>query len=401
LGKRTTPPMAERDALWVLNPAGQRASGEWIDDTLRERAAERGMLGKITLAADFPRQRVEVIRAADPFGTVNEVFYRRGWTDGLPIVPPTLGRVDEMLARAGRGRNDVVGELEPLGGVATVEKIAVNAVMAGCRPEHLPLVIAAVEAIVDPVFNLRGVQTTDENVTPLLIVSGRAAAELEINASFGALGPGWRANATIGRALRLAMNNIGGGWVGAVSLAGLGSPARYTLVLAEDVAVNPWEPLHVELGFAATASVLVVMRAECAINVTGSLEEIASVMGSAASAFTMLHEGKVAVALAPYVARRLAEKGLGKNDVKRWLFEHGRMPAEELRRSWLWSTIARRDGWPQWVRAAAQEQGAVPAVRAPEDVTIVVAGGDLEIPQHAYFPSWGFPPCRIVKEITT
>jgi len=205
--------MAERDALWVLNPAGQRASGEWIDDTLRERAAERGMLGKITLAADFPRQRIEVIRAADPFGTVNEVFYRRGWTDGLPIVPPTLGRVDEMLARAGRGRNDVVGELEPLGGVATVEKIAVNAVMAGCRPEHLLLVIAAVEAIVDPVFNLRGVQTTDENVTPLLIVSGRAAAELEINASFGALGPGWRANATIGRALRLAMNNIGR-WMG-------------------------------------------------------------------------------------------------------------------------------------------------------------------------------------------
>jgi hypothetical protein len=115
----------------------------------------------------------------------------------------------------------------------------------------------------------------------------------------------------------------------------------------------------------------------------------------------MLHEGKVAVALAPYVARRLAEKGLGKNDVKRWLFEHGRMPAEELRRSWLWNTIARRDGWPQWVRAAAQGQWAVPAVRAPEDVTIVVAGGDLEIPQHADFPSWGVPPCRIVKEITT
>jgi len=218
--------MAERETLWVLNPAAQRASGEWIDDTLRERAAERGLLGKITLAGDFPRQRVEIIRAIDSFATVNELFYRRGWTDGLSIVPPTLGRVEEMLARAGRGRSDVVGELEPLGGVATVEKIAANAVMAGCRPEHLPLVIAAVDAIVDPLFNLRGVQTTDENVTPLLIVSGRAAKKLEINASFGALGPGWRANATIGRALRLVMNNIGGGWPGAVSLAGLGSPPR-------------------------------------------------------------------------------------------------------------------------------------------------------------------------------
>lgn len=391
--------MAGRDALWVLNPAGQRASGEWIDDTLRERAAERGMLGKISLAGDFPRQRVEVIRATDPFAAANELFYRRGWTDGLPIVPPTIGRVDEMLARAGRGRNDSLGELDPLRGVATVEKVAANAVMAGCGLEHLPVVLAAVEAIAEPEFNLRGVQTTDENVAPLLIVSGSAAAALEINAGFGALGPGWRANATIGRALRLVMNNIGGGWPGAVSLAGLGSPARYTLCIAEDTVRNPWEPLHVELGFAESASVLVLMRAECAINVTGGLEEVASVMGSAASAFAMLHEGRVAVALAPYVARRLAEKGWSKADLKRWLFEHGRMPAEALKHSWLWSSIAKREGWPRWVRDAAERGDAVPAVRAPEDITVIVAGGDLEIPQHAYFPSWGFPPCRIVKEI--
>lgn len=391
--------MAERDALWVLNPAGQRASGEWIDDTLRERAAERGMLGKLSRAADFPRQRVEVIRAADPLAELNELFYRRGWTDGLPILPPTLGRVEEMLARAGRGRNDSLGELDPLRGVATVEKVAVNAVMAGCRPEHLAIVLAAVEAIAEPEFNLRGVQTTDENVAPLLIVSGPAGAALEINAGFGALGPGWRANAAIGRALRLVMNNIGGGWPGAVSLAGLGSPARYTLCLGENAAQSPWPPLHIELGFAESASVLVAMRAECAINVTGGLEEIASVMGSAASAFAMLHEGKVAVALAPYVACRLAGKGWSKDDVKRWLFEHGRMPAEALRRSWLWSAIAGRESWPRWVREAVEHGSAVPAVRAPEDITLIVAGGDLEIPQHAYFPSWGFPPCRIVKEI--
>ncbi|HZO83477.1 MAG TPA: hypothetical protein VFB33_17420 [Candidatus Binataceae bacterium] len=391
--------MAERDVLWVLNPAGQRASGEWIDDTLRERAAERGMLGKLWRAADFPRQRVEVIRAADPFVEVNDLFYRRGWTDGLPIVPPTLGRVEEMLARAGRGRNDSLGELDPLRGLATIEKVAANAVMAGCGPEHLPVVLAAVEAIAEPEFNLRGVQTTDENVAPLLIVSGPAAAALEINAGFGALGPGWRANATIGRALRLVMNNIGGGWPGAVSLAGLGSPARYTLCLAENAAQSPWPPLHVELGLDKSESVLVVMRAECAINLTGGLEEIASVMGSATSAFTMLHEGKVAVALAPYVARRLAEKGLSKDDVKRRLFERGRMAAETLKHSWLWTTIAGREGWPRWVREAVERGAAVPAVRAAEDITLIVAGGDLEIPQHAYFPSWGFPPCRIVKMI--
>jgi hypothetical protein len=392
--------MSGERSLWVLNPAGQRALGEWIDDTLRERAAERGMLGRLTLAGIFPRQRVEVIRTADPLAEVNELFYRRGWTDGLPIVPPTLGRVEEMLTHAGRSREEVIGELEPLGGVATVEKIATNAVMAGCRPEHLRLVIGAVEAIAEPEFNLRGVQTTDENVTPLLIVSGSIACDLEINASFGALGPGWRANAAVGRALRLVMNNIGGGWPGAVSLAGLGSPARYTLVLAEDAARSPWEPLHVELGLAKEASALVVMRAECAVNVTGGLEEIAGVMGSAPSGFTMLHEGRVAVVIAPYVARRLADSGLSKAGVKRWLFERGRMPAAQLRESWLWkSIVSDENGWPRWVRAAVERDNAVPVVRDPEDITIIVAGGDLEIPQHAYFPSWGFPPCRILKEI--
>ena len=115
----------------------------------------------------------------------------------------------------------------------------------------------------------------------------------------------------------------------------------------------------------------------------------------------MLHEGKVAVVIAPYVARRLAEKGWSKGDVKRWLFEHGRMPARELEESWLWNAIAGREGFPQWVRAAVEGSAGVPAVRAPEDVTIVVAGGGLEIPQHAYFPSWGFPPCRVAREIRT
>jgi hypothetical protein len=269
--------------------------------------------------------------------------------------------------------------------------------MAGCRPEYFPVVLAAVEAILDPSFNLRGVQTTDENVTPLVIVSGPLSSRLQINSGGGALGPGWQANATIGRALRLVMNNLGGGWPGAVSLAGLGQPGRYTLCLAERAEATPWTPLHVELGYRAEDSTVTVLRAETAINVTGGLAELASVMGSAASGFTMLHGGHVAVVVAPFVAARLAREGWSKDDVRRWLHGEGRVPISVWRASWLHAAI-QAEAWPAWVREA-ESSGSIPATRDPGDITVVVAGASLAIPQHAYFPSWGHPPCRITRPI--
>jgi len=382
------------EALWVVLPTGQRASGEWIDDTLRARAEECGLLARTPLAGKFPRHRVEVIRAADPVDEVNALFEARGWTDGLPITPPTLARVEAMCASTTRASSEMLGEVEPLRGEATVEKIAANAVMAGCRPEYLVVVLAAVEAMLEPAFNMRGVQTTDENVAPLLIVSGPLAARLGINAGFGALGPGWRANAAIGRAVRLVMLNLGGGWPGAVSLAGLGQPGRYTLCLAERED-SPWPPLHVELGYRPEQSTVTVLRAETAINVTGGLAELASVMGSAASAFTMLYEGRVAVIVAPFVARRLAAEGWRKDDVRRWLHAQARVPVAAWQQWWLRATAR---SWPAWVTETA---GTLPVVKEPGDITVVVAGGDLAIPQLAYFPSWGFPPCRLTREIAS
>jgi len=293
----------------VLVPTGQRASGEWIDDTLRARVEEKGLLARTPLAGDFPRQRVELVRGADPTAEVNRLYRLRGWTDGLPIVPPTLSRIDEMLASGSLEHHLVLGEVEPLGGVATVEKIAANAVMAGCRAEYFPVVLAAVLAILDPVFNLRGVQTTDENVAPLIVVNGPVAQRIGLNAAWGALGPGWPANAAIGRAVRLVMNNLGGGWPGAVSFAGLGQPARWTLCLAERAEDTPWPPLHVELGYGPQQSTVTVLRAETVINVTGGLDELASVIGSAASLFGILHSGKAAVILSPFTVRRLAGEG--------------------------------------------------------------------------------------------
>jgi hypothetical protein len=384
------------NALWVLLPTGQRASGEWIDDTLRERVVDKGLLARTPRVGDFPRQRVELVRDADPVGEVNRLFRERGWTDGLPIVPPTLARVDDMLGASPLERHASLGEMEPLGGVATVEKVAANAVMAGCRPEHFPVVLAAVQAILDPAFNLRGVQTTDENVAPLLIVNGPAARRLGINAGWGALGPGWPANAAIGRAVRLVMTNLGGGWPGAVSFAGLGQPARYSLCLAERED-TPWPPLHVELGYRPEQSTVTVLRAETVINVTGGLDELASVMGSAASLFGILHGGMPGVILSPFTARRLAGEGWTRADVRRELHARGRLAAETWRRSWLHATVRASD-WPRWARAAAEE-GSIPAVREPDDITLVVAGADLPIPQHAYCPSWGHPPCRVTREI--
>jgi hypothetical protein len=381
------------EALWVVLPTGQRASGEWIDDTLRRRAEESGLLARTPLAGQFPRHRVEVVRSVDAVEEVNRLFEARGWTDGLPVVPPTLTRVEAMCAASARAPAEVLGEVEPLRGEATVEKVAANAVMAGCRPEHFPVVLAAVEAVLDPAFNMRGVQTTDENVAPLLIVSGPLAAQLGINSGFGALGPGWRANATIGRAVRLVMLNLGGGWPGAVSLAGLGQPGRYTLCLAERED-SPWPPLHVELGYRPEQSTVTVLRAETAINVTGGLAELASVMASAASAFTMLHEGRVAVVVAPFVARRLAAEGRSKDDVRRWLHAEARVPAAAWQSWWLRATARQ---WPPWVTEAP---GLVPVVKEPGDITVVVAGADLAIPQLAYFPSWGFPPCRVTREVS-
>lgn len=381
----------------MLVPTGQRASGEWIDDTLRARVEEKGLLARTPLAGDFPRQRVELVRGADPTAEVNRLYRLRGWTDGLPIVPPTLGRIDEMLTSGSLDRHVSLGAVEPLGGVATVEKVAANAVMAGCRPAYFPVVLAAVQAILDPAFNLRGVQTTDENVAPLIVVNGPIARRIGVNAGWGALGPGWPANAAIGRAVRLVMNNLGGGWPGAVSFAGLGQPARFSLCLAEREGDTPWPPLHVELGYRPDQSTVTVLRAETVINVTGGLDEVASVIGSAASLFGILHSGKAGVILSPFTARRLAGEGLTRADVRRRLFERGRLPADVWRRSWIHGAV-RESEWPEWARRAA-DTGAIPAVREPDDLTLVVAGADLPIPQHAYCPSWGHPPCRVTREI--
>jgi hypothetical protein len=384
---------SDQKTMQVYNPAGIRQDEVYVDKLIMKGMVE---VKRYTppLAAEFPEVRIEKVAVSrDAYEEINDLFYRRGWTDGLPIVPPTRERVKEMLRGTDLPPGQVIGIVESLKGQATVEKICVNAVMAGCRPEYLPIVIAAVEAITEGSFNLLGVQTTDESVAPLLIVNGPIASELSINGSFGLLGPGRQANAAIGRTIRLIMNNIGGGWPGLISQAATGHPGRYTLCFAENEEKSPWEPLHVELGYGREANTLTVMRAESIVNVTGGPAELASVMGSLASAFSVRHGGKICVILSPYVARELAAKGWTKKDVKRYLYENGRIPVSQFKKSWGMIT----SGMPDWAKGL-EKNGAVPVVKSSEDITVLIAGGDLSIPQHVYFPTWG-GSTRLTKQI--
>src|SRR5213596_758210 len=194
-------------------------------------------------------------------------FFDHGVSDGLPVVPPTRARVSRAVEMSGRDGSELVAEVPPNYGRATVEKIAVNAVMAGCRPEYLPVVIAAVEAICDEAFDLHGVSATTNAPSPLVIVNGPIRARLEINSGAGVFGPGWRANATIGRALRLTCVNVGGARPGVVSMSTLAHPGRYTYCIGEAEEDNPWEPLHVEHGFAPEDSTVAVLAADAPITV--------------------------------------------------------------------------------------------------------------------------------------
>src|SRR3984893_8197294 len=177
-----------------------------------------------------------------------ESWFDKGVTDGLPVVPPTRERVERMLAGSTRPREELIGEVAPNYGRATAEKIAVNAVMAGCRPDYLPVVLASVEAACEPAFNLHGMSTSTHFSAPLIVVNGPIRERIGLNCSFGVFGPGYRANATIGRALRLVMINVGGVKPGKPWMPPLGPRGRYTYCMGEQGEASPWPPYHVERG---------------------------------------------------------------------------------------------------------------------------------------------------------
>lgn len=281
--------------------------------------------------------RARTVQVEDSPAEINDLFYERGWTDGLPILPPTEEAVAEMLRFSGRERDEIAGVLPPRQGEATVERIAINAVMAGCLPSYLPVLIAAVEAVADPAFNLDAIQATTHPVAPLLVVNGPIARELAINSGYNVFGPGFRANATIGRALRLMLMNVGGGLPGSGDRSTQGSPAKFAFCIAENEAENPWESYSVEHGFPHDVSTVTAFGVEGPHNIQdhystsgrGILLVIAGAMGQAGSN-NLLRHGFPLLTLGPEHAATIARDGFSKQDVKNFIFEQARFPLTRL-----------------------------------------------------------------------
>ncbi len=177
-----------------------------------------------------------------------ELMYERGMTDGMPVVPPTEARVQRMLNATNRDPKALIGVIGPGFGRATVEKIAINAVMAGCRPSYFPTVIAAVEALCEEQFCVHGISVTTFSASPMAIINGPIRHQIGVNGGHNALGHGFRANATIGRALRLMIHNVGGAKPHDISKATMGHPAQYSFCVGENEEDSPWEPLTCRTG---------------------------------------------------------------------------------------------------------------------------------------------------------
>lgn len=266
-------------------------------------------------------------------GDAVEALHTLGCTDGLPVIVPTAERVERMTLASGLDGDLILGTMGPGNGVASIEKIAIAAVMAGCLPDYFPVVLAAAKAVIDERFDLTEMQGTTHCTAPLIIVNGPARHSCgPIAARYGALGPGHRANATIGRALRLAMINVGGARPGESDMALLGHPGKFTYCLAEDEENSPFEPLHVALGFEEDDSAVTVIGAEAPQSVIYSgnaddpndhrhlLKVLALGLASLASNNAILRAGQAVVVLNPDHAAILHNAGLKRSNIQEQLF---------------------------------------------------------------------------------
>ena len=329
-----------------------------------------------------------LVSDAEPLESVNGRLYRAGLADGLPIVPPTADRVRRMYRDARMDPTEHVGELEPGLKPIRVYHLAVCAVMAGCGPEHLPVIAAAVQAMGDPEFNLLGIQTTTGSAAPIFIVNGPGAAKAGISGGANCLGGGVRANACIGRALRLVLQNLGGATAGGMDMATMGQPAKYGVCFAENEALSPWEPLHVERGFTAEQTVVTAVGISGTVEVVhGSNSEPEEIMLTLAHSMTiagntggagLLGGGEPLAVLSYEHAQALAESGLAKRDVKQFLFEHGRLPLSLLGKGMAESIRS---------RMPPDRDDCLVLARDPDDIMLVVAGG-VGI-KSTYLPTWG------------
>ena len=224
------------------------------------KSMDPGMPEILEVAFGKPPLKARVIDVQAPEDE-HELCFSRGWSDGLPVVPPTPVRVLRMLGGTSRDPQETVGRIPPNNAPCTVEKVAINAVMAGCKPEYMPVVLAAVEASLAPEFAMHGLLCTTWFSSPMVVVNGPVARRIGMNSGVNALGQGNRANASIGRALQLVVRNVGGGVPGGIDRATLGWPGKYTLCFAEDESDPAWQPLSVARGLAPGVSAVTLFGA--------------------------------------------------------------------------------------------------------------------------------------------
>lgn len=334
----------------------------------------RGASAVTQAAARLP-ERMDL--DADP-AAIEEFFFAQGWTDGLPVTPPTLAAVDAMLAAAPRKGAQSLGPIPPRMRTASLEKVAVNAVMAGCKPEYFPVVLAAVEAVLDEDCRLYGIQTATNNTTPLMIINGPAARQLGMNATGNVFGAGNRANASIGRALQLILRNLGGDLPGETDMATHGQSGKFTYCIAENEAESPWPAFHVERGFAADDSTVTVIGASPGHNLfTYGCETGAEILDHFIGGMTALGHNNVIfptgplLVIGPEHAGVLARDGYDKAAIRRAVFERARIPLSRFGARTVRGLHHRRSRWFDQFPDADH----IGVADDASHVSIVVAGG--------------------------
>ncbi len=334
-------------------------------------------------AATLGARRVRVPAADDPF----EFMAAQGLDDGLPVVPPTEDRVLRMLQGTTRPASEVVAHVPPNLAPATVEKVAVNAVMAGCRPEYLAVVIAATEAACTDAFNLHGVLATTYFATPVIVVNGPIRHEIGLNCGGNLFGQGFRANATIGRAMQLLVRNVGGGRPGGVDMSTIGQPGKFTCCVGENEEESGWEPLHVERGFAPDASTVTLFAGEAPRAIRDQVSRTARSLGASIGlcldtmAHPKLHQmGEVLLVVSPEHACTFARDGYSKTDLRARIQEvtarplRELLPDDECQEGMALGSVPKdlrgQDGRP----TAAALDTPFPKFRRDEDILIMVGG---------------------------
>lgn len=345
------------------------------------------------VARDSAEPLPRVLEMGTSWEAKNAYFHAQGWTDGLPIALPTERKVGGLLAACRLPRDQAVGVIPPRMGLATAEKIAVNAAMAGCEPRHFPVVLAAVKAVCRAEFNLLPMQATTNPVAPLIIVNGPIAGQLQINAGANALGQGWKSNATIGRALRFVLLNIGGGVPGKLDHACHGQPGKYTFCVAENESQSPWQPFHADRGYGRKESTVSVIGATGTQDVIHyartSAEHILDTLVRAIPREGMKNlysGGEPLVIFGPEQAAVLGREGLTKRDVKTVFFERTKIPLDTLNPETIALVKGRRARWFK-----NGDPGTLPIADSIDHVQIIVAGG---AGNHSVFvPTWGDTVC--------